>query len=582
MMSGCGQPGTSAQLLSQASTVSQGDHHGAAGLPAVVSSLEAPGAPVWASDPIWQAQMRHLGSLPFSPSVLELCAGAGTASLALNLLLGQDKVRLAGAWDTDVACRAIHEVIHGAGHPGFHFGQPAGDIMATSLDKFPDSNILVAGPPCPPFSSSGKRRALEDPRAAPFQRCVDVLAELDSRSHCAAGSDSASRDELMFFLLENVMGISHTPSDESGGEAPLHTLVLELQSRLGAAWQVQYVQANALDFGLPQSRPRIYIVGRKAKFYTQHIPGGPARFRNQVRPGQLLDKENNQAPHLTALQSQCLEAWKQKHSAAMDNPAFLGQVAIVEAGRDPSGRTAWSRRTGTNPLPVDRCQCLRASGPKLHVFSLGEGSQALSLDRLITVRERAALQGFPDSIGQLPLTETVGCRVFGNAMSVPVVGSMMAIELAAILASWRAAAAAAQPCPQAQPHTAPLVGRSAAPVPDISDQLTPGSVAGGPPGSGDDAGIMTAQNVAVGTRASSSTSRSPAVPVARPSKVRTPPPQPRHSTPVLPSCEKVRDGAATHVQPGGPSSVGSQANESVSEPIMSSFGALSDEEAALV
>ena len=93
---------------------------------------------------------------------------------------------------------------------------------------------------------------------------------------------------------------------------------------------------------------------------------------------------------------------------------------------------------------------------------------------------------------------------------------------------------------------------------------------------------MTAQNVAVGTRASSSTSRSPAVPVARPSKVRTPPAQPRHSTPVLPSCEKVRDGAATHVQPGGPSSVGSQANESVSEPIMSSFGALSDEEAALV
>ena len=80
----------------------------------------------------------------------------------------------------------------------------------------------------------------------------------------------------------------------------------------------------------------------------------------------------------------------------------------------------------------------------MHVFALGEGSGLLSLDRLLRVRERASLQGFPDRIGQLPFTERVGQRVFGNAMSVPVVGCLMAAELGAIQATLDATASRAK------------------------------------------------------------------------------------------------------------------------------------------
>ena len=401
-------------------------------------------APPWVRDKEWQARSQRLYSLPITTPILELCAGAGTASLALRLLLGPDKVRFAGAWDTDVELLCIHEAIHGAGAAAgkVHLGKQQGDILTTDLATFPDANILVAGPPCPPFSSCGKRLALEDSRARPFERCVEIIVDLDRRASDPVPGQPGVRDELMLFMLENVLGISFTPADKT--RTPLDILLGELRSKLGPAWIVQAIHANALHFGLPQNRPRIYIVGRRAKFYTQYMPAAPRPFQRQVRPAELLDTSDTQRSTLTTLQKQRLSEWKKVYQSALDNPECSGKYAFVEAGRDPTGRTSWSSRSSAKPPPVDRCQCLRASGPQINVFALGQGTQDLTLDRCLRVRERAALQGFPDRIGRLPLTEKVGRRVFGNAMSVPVVGTLLAVELDAIQATLHAAAARAE------------------------------------------------------------------------------------------------------------------------------------------
>ena len=53
----------------------------------------------------------------------------------------------------------------------------------------------------------------------------------------------------------------------------------------------------------------------------------------------------------------------------------------------------------------------------------------LSLDRPLRLRERAALQGFPAILGKLRFDEATGRRIWGNAMSVPVLGSILAQEL---------------------------------------------------------------------------------------------------------------------------------------------------------
>ncbi len=55
--------------------------------------------PPWTKDSVWQDAVSSLVNFPPGLSVMELCAGAGTASIALKFLLGQDKAVLAGAWD---------------------------------------------------------------------------------------------------------------------------------------------------------------------------------------------------------------------------------------------------------------------------------------------------------------------------------------------------------------------------------------------------------------------------------------------------------------------------------------------------
>eukprot|EP00969_Alexandrium_andersonii_P067497 2977675-Alexandrium_andersonii.AAC.1 len=67
--------------------------------------------------------------------------------------------------------------------------------------------------------------------------------------------------------------------------------------------------------------------------------------------------------------------------------------------------------------------CLTATGPMLHLYSLGQGGEALDIGRPVHKYERGAAQGFPRSICSLNLPGNVARRVFGNAMSVPVVGS---------------------------------------------------------------------------------------------------------------------------------------------------------------
>ena len=69
--------------------------------------------PQWTTDSVWRDTVASLVNLPPGVSVLELCAGAGTASIALKLILGQDKAHLAGAWDISPALAPIFRTVHG-------------------------------------------------------------------------------------------------------------------------------------------------------------------------------------------------------------------------------------------------------------------------------------------------------------------------------------------------------------------------------------------------------------------------------------------------------------------------------------
>ena len=80
----------------------------------VLEEQQFPGIlPPWTNDTVWRDTVASLVNFPPGVSVMELCAGAGTASIALKLLLGQDKAVLVGAWDISPDLAPIFRTVHG-------------------------------------------------------------------------------------------------------------------------------------------------------------------------------------------------------------------------------------------------------------------------------------------------------------------------------------------------------------------------------------------------------------------------------------------------------------------------------------
>lgn len=123
-----------------------------------------------------------------------------------------------------------------------------GDITKISAKAIPKFDFLLAGFPCQAFSAAGKRLGFEDTRGTLFFEVARILKE----------------KRPFGFILENVEGlVSHdkqNPKDKIG-----KTLFTILSSLEELNYKVTWRVLNARDFGVPQERKRIYIVGTKSE-----------------------------------------------------------------------------------------------------------------------------------------------------------------------------------------------------------------------------------------------------------------------------------------------------------------------------
>ncbi|MEG2612007.1 MAG: DNA cytosine methyltransferase [Alistipes sp.] len=242
---------------------------------------------------------------------------------------------------------------------------PFGDINDISPNNIPNHDILLAGFPCQPFSIAGKGLGFEDTRGSLFFNIESILA--------AKHPDA--------FLLENVKRlVTH-----DGGAT--FAVILKKLNSLG--YTVYYKVFNALDFGLPQKRERIYIVGFKNAIQFQF----PQPVGDYKPLCEILEKDED-VPRSYFLS----EIIKQKRLAALKiNPPI------------PS---IWHENIGGNISPLPYSCALRAGGSYNYLVVNGE--------RRLTAREMLRLQGFPDSfIINLPYSQTR--KVAGNSVSIPVI-----------------------------------------------------------------------------------------------------------------------------------------------------------------
>lgn len=121
-----------------------------------------------------------------------------------------------------------------------------GDITKIASTDIPDFDYLLAGFPCQAFSAAGKRLGFEDTRGTLFFEVARILKDKSPSG----------------FVLENVEGlVNHDKQDRDDPIGKTLSTILNTLTDLGyyVSWQL----LNAKDFGVPQDRKRVYIVGSR-------------------------------------------------------------------------------------------------------------------------------------------------------------------------------------------------------------------------------------------------------------------------------------------------------------------------------
>jgi len=120
--------------------------------------------------------------------------------------------------------------------------KPSGDIFSVKTIDIHQHNILCAGFPCQPFSSAGKQQGLEDERSKVYDKLIEII----------------NIKQPNIIILENVKNL--TIIDEGSVFKKIQEDLTNLN------YNITYSILNVSDFGLPQNRERIFIIGIN-KFY---------------------------------------------------------------------------------------------------------------------------------------------------------------------------------------------------------------------------------------------------------------------------------------------------------------------------
>ena len=241
---------------------------------------------------------------------------------------------------------------------------PSGDITKIEAKDIPKFDILLAGFPCQAFSIAGKRKGFDDTRGTMFFEVERILEYHQPKC----------------FMLENVKGlINH----DKGNTFRIMRDILE--NKLG--YKIYYKVLNAKDFGVPQNRERIIIVGFKNHNIDFKFPEPTGE---KTRLGDIL--ERNPDPKYTISDKIWASHQRRKEMHKAKGNGF-GYSLFNEESVYTSTISARYYKDGSEILV----------------------EQNNKNPRRLTPREAARLQGFPDDF-KLPCSDMQMWKQFGNSV----------------------------------------------------------------------------------------------------------------------------------------------------------------------
>lgn len=260
------------------------------------------------------------------------------------------------ASDIDEACAKAYSA---------NFGEiPAGDIRMVDAESIPDHDVLLAGFPCQAFSIIGMGQGFKETTQGTL--FFDIARILEHKRPKA-------------FVLENVKGLV--------GHDQGRTLNIIMETLHDLGYKADYKVLNALDFGLPQTRERVWIVGFRGPWEPIWPKGGvPMRPLNEIL---VPDEEVPQ------------NYWASEYI----------QERRREAHQSPYSPGIWHENKAGNVTSHPYSCALRANASYNYLLVDGK--------RRLTPRELLRLQGFPEEF-KIVCTDAQTRNQAGNSLPIPV------------------------------------------------------------------------------------------------------------------------------------------------------------------
>lgn len=306
------------------------------------------------------------------------------------------------------------------------------DINKVDIKKIPHADIVIGGPPCQSFSLAGNRN-VEDDRGRLIWKYISIIEELKPKA----------------FLFENVTGL--LSAKNADGEKIIE-LLKDAFRKIDYTIVTQTV--NAADYGIPQRRKRVIIVGIRdgiefvfppathneegigLKKYvsvedalddlppaicdengsTDYSSEPKTEYQKNMRSGERVTEHF--MPHMSELDKYIVSHVKPGGNY-MDIPPEVNSSRIKRLQRDGGHTTCYGRLKPDAPSYTINTYFNRPNvGCNIHYKE----------NRLITVREALRLQSFPDSYIVVSSSKQGRNLIVGNAVP-PMLAEVMANEL---------------------------------------------------------------------------------------------------------------------------------------------------------
>ena len=278
-----------------------------------------------------------------------------------------------------------------------------GDATKIKTGELPDFDLLVGGFPCQAFSISGRKCGFNDTRGTLFFEIARVLADKKPKH----------------ILLENVKGLlSH-----DGGKS--FQTIIRVLTDLG--YRIQWEVLNSKDFGVPQNRERLFIVGYLGNGSRQQVFPIGKSSRGHIR--KIIDT-GHEATRIHDPDG--ISIAQKAVGGGQGAKTGLYAVALTERRTEEAKRIRreamqktgkdWCPRRGKELTPrKDKfSNCLTTGQTKEHYLAVD------GMVRRLTPVECERLQGFPDNWTK-GISDTQRYKCIGNAVTVNVIKAIIEV-----------------------------------------------------------------------------------------------------------------------------------------------------------